>query len=500
MKELEANLVIIGGGGAGIAAALTAVERGITSVVVLEKRLATGGCSAMAGGFLFAAESPPQKRAGSGFLRGDAFKETMAFHHYDRVNARILRAFINKSGDTIRWLEENGIEYVWTEGVHKVHQLRDLSKPVGEFGAKLKILTEKCKKGGVQILLRTSVKKILRSPEWKITSVIATDKEGEEVRVNTKSVILTTGGFTGNPEQLRKYCPFYYDEDVYDTGWGAMLSNTGEGIQLAEEAGAGIYDYATLIREPIGVPRNSQPARRSTDSGTDASTTLSGLGRLAADPRSVWVNKRGKRFLDETHGYQDECTNAVLWQPGKIAYALYDDKMVERIMEPDPDPSPGLNITPEQHIDNLREAFQGAAKNGFLAKVSATWAGIAEWIGADPGVLELTIDEYNSFCDRGYDELFVKDKRYLITLRQPPYYAAKFAPMMIDIAGPAKINEHMEVLDNQDKPIPGLFAAGVIAGGWQGYDYHNFGSALSWALNSGRIAGESAIEYISNKT
>ena len=92
----NANLVIIGGGGAGIAAALTALERGATGIIVLEKRSSTGGNSALAGGFIFGAESPPQERAKRYISKDAAFKETMAFHHYDRVDARVLRAFIDK--------------------------------------------------------------------------------------------------------------------------------------------------------------------------------------------------------------------------------------------------------------------------------------------------------------------------------------------------------------------------------------------------------------------
>ena len=103
MPKLEANIVIIGGGGAGIVAALTAAEKGASDIMVLEKRLAPGGNSALAGGYLFAAESPPQKRANAKISRDAIFKETMAFHHYDRVNGRVIRAFIDKTGDTLTW-------------------------------------------------------------------------------------------------------------------------------------------------------------------------------------------------------------------------------------------------------------------------------------------------------------------------------------------------------------------------------------------------------------
>jgi fumarate reductase flavoprotein subunit len=129
--------------------------------------------------------------------------------------------------------------------------------------------------------------------------------------------------------------------------------------------------------------------------------------------------------------------------------------------------------------------------------VSNSLDDIATWIGADPAVLKATVEEYNGFCDKGRDGLFVKDKEHLIALRKPPYYAVKFRPLMVDTIGPVKINDLMQVLDTQGRPIPGFYAAGVITSGWQGNDYHLFGSALGFSLTSGRIAGENAAAYSS---
>ena len=445
----NANLVIIGGGGAGIAAALTALERGATGIIVLEKRSSTGGNSALAGGFIFGAESPPQERAKRYISKDAAFKETMAFHHYDRVDARVLRAFIDKTGDTIRWLENNGIEYEWFEGAHTVHVLKDLKHPAGGFGAKLKILTEKCREGGVQILLNTSGKKILCKPDGPVTGVLAVNKDGEEIQINTRSVIITTGGFTGSLELLKKYFPFYYDDNTY--GGGPMIPNMGDGIQLAEEAGAELNEYATLIREPIGAPKTGKERPVLKDPATGRPSALFKGGRLAADPRSLWVNSLRSRFLDENHGYENECSNAILSQPGKIAYALYDDAMVERITEPDPDAGPGLGNSPEQHVPDLREILQAEAENNALACISHTWDRIAAWMGADHNVLKATIEEYNTSCDQDYDSLFAKDKKYLFPLRQPPYYAVKFGPMMIDTVGPIRVNERIKKGNQKSK-------------------------------------------------
>ena len=112
--------------------------------------------------------------------------------------------------------------------------------------------------------------------------------------------------------------------------------------------------------------------------------------------------------------------------------------------------------------------------------------------------MKTTIDEYNTACDHGYDPIFAKDRRYLIPLRTPPYYAIKSNSDFLDTIGGIKINEHMEVLDKQNKSIAGLYAAGMVAGGWQGETYcvTLSGTASGFAVNSGRIAAENAVKFI----
>jgi fumarate reductase flavoprotein subunit len=124
---------------------------------------------------------------------------------------------------------------------------------------------------------------------------------------------------------------------------------------------------------------------------------------------------------------------------------------------------------------------------------------MADWIGAEPEVLKKTIDEYNSFVERGHDGLFAKDKQHLVPLATAPFYALKFRPLMVETVGPVEINEKMEVINPQGKAIPGFYAGGAIASGWQGNDYYLFGSALGWAVNSGRIAGENAVNFLAQR-
>jgi fumarate reductase flavoprotein subunit len=116
-------------------------------------------------------------------------------------------------------------------------------------------------------------------------------------------------------------------------------------------------------------------------------------------------------------------------------------------------------------------------------------------------ILKTTIDEYNADCDLGYDSLFLKDRRYLEALREPPYYAVKFHQTLLDTMGGIKTNHQMEILDHEDNPIPGLYGAGVCVGGYTSaaYCYMLSGTMFGFALNSGRIAAENAVKFSKGK-
>jgi fumarate reductase flavoprotein subunit len=452
-KNLESELVIIGGGGAGLAAAVTAAENGIRRIIVLEKRARPGGNTARATG-LFACESPAQKRQRIKADRDELFKRAMDWAHWSKINPRILRAFINKSGDTIRWLEEKGLEFD-VIAFFPNQNPRVEHVPKGRGAELIRVLVEQCQELGVQLLPRTAGKRILRSADGAVSGVLAMSKE--EFIITTRSVIITAGGFGGSKRLLKKYCPDYYD--------GMPLRGlplTGDGLIMAAEAGAAVEDPVTLLKEGPRIDLNTWPVR--------------GLER---EPQAVWVNKNGERFADEATGaHPFESVNAILRQPGKVSYTLLDA---------------AIRSNHEIVMPEVEQALQAETKKG-RCFISDSWEDIARWIEADPDTLKETIDNYNRYCNQGYDEVFAKDRRYLRSLHTAPFYALKCLPHFLDTLGGIRINEHMQVLDSNEKPIPGLFAAGVITSGWESETYCSdlSGSAFGYAINSGRIAGEEA--------
>jgi fumarate reductase flavoprotein subunit len=486
-KTLEADLVVIGGGGSGLAAAVTAAGQG-ASVIVLEKRGTTGGNSALATA-MFGAESPVQKRQGVKGSRDDLFTLAMDYAHW-RLDGRLVRAFIDKSADTIRWFEEKGVRF---EVVHHIGDYDTLHMPKGRCRAATDALARDCKELGIKVLLRTPAKRILTGRGGKVTGVVAETK-GEDFLIKAGSVFIGTGGFGGNKELLKKYNP-YYRENMRSTG---AIQHQGDGLLMALELGAATEGLGNLhwngpevhfplvaeIHDPeLGIQRKRF--------------------RSLSEPDTLWVNKNGERFTNEAlSNNRFQAINPVLMQPDSICYTIFDagllQMMVEEGLGNDTSRKKNTPLAKQFKLEGLEKRIEAQDGKGHV-KISDSWDVIARWMGANPQVLKATIDEYNVACDSGHDPLFAKDSEYLVPLRTAPYYAVKSFVGYVETIGGIKINERMEVIDTQGRPVPGLYAGGVDTGGWEPETYNVLlsGSAVGFAFNSGRIAGENIVKYIS---
>ncbi len=480
---MQADVVIIGAGGAGLPAAVTAFEKGARRVVLLEKRKTAGGNAVFASG-IYAIQSPIHRQNMIDINPDDVYKQVMAFHHHARANGRIVRDYINHSGATIEWLMERGIQFevgpemqmyfgqapTWHIAMNP--QTGDISR----FAQVFRKLQAEIKEKGGQFLFETECQTILKDASGKVCGVLARNAKGEEFEIACGAVIISTGGFIGNKEWLHKYFP------DFDDGFGGFyVSMMGEGITLAETAGVALENHATLVKEAPG----------SSDEMSERALTLA-----CREPYSMWVNKLGRRFTDETIGYSlQTCTNAIVSQPGKQAWALFDDSMLQDIL----DKGWKLPRYPGMGSEKkVREQLTVAAEKGLWACKSDNWADIANWLGATPDDLEASIAEYNDHCEHGYDKTFAKDRRFLRMFGAGPFYAVRFTCMIIETVGPVRVDETMQALDADFKPVPGLYAAGALTSGWQGNDYCGdflFGTALGYSMRSGLIAGSQAAAF-----
>jgi len=497
-KNLKAELVVLGGGGAGLAAALAAAENGCKSIYVLEKAGSATGSTGMAHD-IFGAESPVQKRLGIEASRDELFKTAMEWAHWTNINPRVVRAFIDKSGDTIGWLEQKGLSFEMIQYYpNQVPLVRHSVK--GHGHALMKTLRDNCQELGVTILTRTSGKKILRDAQGRISGVLAESKEGE-IAFSTGRVIVATGGYGNNKEMLKKYWPNYNENYTYD----GPPSNTGDGIIMANEIGAATAGMGSLnLHGPFVRPKSDSFWMKMDAAGEDGAPIRITSWFLAWEPEMLWVNKKGIRFIDEGYNLAFFAFgNAVALQPDGITYTLFDNTTL-RTIEKQGLIRPGaasranwLPVSAATPLPGLEREVQKQAGKGELV-ISESWDDIAAWMGADPLVLKATIDEYNASCDDKHDALFAKDRKYLLPLRTPPFYAVKGHLGLCDAYGGIKINEKMQALDAGDNPIPGLYAAGSTAGCWESesYCYRLTGHLVGFALNSGRIAGENAVKYL----
>ncbi len=472
--EKKADVVVIGGGGAGLPAAVAAAESGL-KVIVLEKRGKPGGNAAMAWG-IFASESPVQKQEMAGARNEQLFKQFMDWARW-KVDPHIIRNYIWKSGDTIRWLEEKGLDFQLIR-YYPGQEPAVWHIPEGRGAGLVNTLVNECNKLDVEILLNTAGRKLCLDAGGQVAGLYA-EREGEEISIDARTVIIASGGYGGNAALLKKFCLFH-DENIKCLG----LPHTGDGISLAMEAGAAPASLGTLLLEWPHVH------------GDKASL----LATLAREPVAIYVNKEGRRFIDEEKGlHAFECANAVLRQPQKRGYVILDDAMVQHIEFYGAVLGRGNDRAKKRRsIPGLKEQLNSMAKAGNPGLImSESIADVAHWIGAEPSVLAGTVAEYNDSCQHGYDQVFFKERRYLRPIKTPPYYAIKGDLVFLQTMGGIMVNQYMEVLGNKGIPIRGLYAAGADTGGWEPDTYWDrfSGTAFGFAVNSGRIAAENAARY-----
>jgi fumarate reductase flavoprotein subunit len=475
VATLDTGIAIVGGGGAGLAAAVAAAEMG-AEVTVLESRRSPGGNTALAGG-IFAAESHLQRRMRLDVRVDACFQEAMNYSH-NKINPRIVRAYLKKSGNTIKWLESMGLKIYGLPPYYPGQTMVTWHCPRTGVREVTNVLIKRCQALGVRLILSARATGLLLDKEGRLSGVMAKRKR-QPLQVNAGCVVIATGGFGGNTQLLKKHNPAYM-ENINLIG----LPHKGDGILMAAEIGAATDGLGTLHLTGPGFP---------------SSRVLTGL---AIEPITVWVNKKGERFTDEGTGKKSfEAVNAQMRQPDLISFTLFDAGVRQYLVDNGFTKGMGslYKASRVKASDWLKELETEAGKG--TLKIADSWDKLADWMGINPGVLKNTIKEYNAGCDSGYDPVYGKDRVYLRPLRTPPYYAMKCVPGMLGTLGGIKINERMEVIDTGDNPIPGLFAAGNDTGGWSAdtYNINLAGFTSGFAINSGRIAGENAAQYFSQK-
>ena len=486
MKQLSADVIVVAAGLSGLAASIAAAENG-ASVITFEKSSTTGGAANMGMGPL-GVGSRIQREHMISLTPGEAFRKHMYFTHY-KVDARMVRDYYFKSGDTIDWLMDMGVEFV---GVQRAFSAPEATRAYsdGEFTwhvvkpedggmpgprcatAMTKKMTERAKDLGVDFQFETPVKKIIME-NGAAVGVIAVDKNGEEIEARANAVIICTGGFGDNPEMIKEQTEFEYGNTIYNF---AIPGMKGEGIKMAWEAGAG--KEPCIMELMYQLPDNMNHF------------ILDGAFRQPC----LWVNRNGQRFMPEDQIANTTFTgNAIAAQPGKVAYAIFDSKLLKKYKKKGPDIV--SHVHPHDLFDHFDEQWERDLADGYEPIAQAdTIEELAEKAGIDVEGLVAQIEEYNEMCEAGFDEIFEKDRAYMQPIEKAPFYLCRENVGAYGSLGGVKINHKTQVLTQDAKVIPGLYCAGTDACNIFGdsYPFILSGNTMGFCLNSGRIAGENA--------
>ena len=481
MKTYKTDVVIIAGGPAGLAAAVTVGENNLKSII-LEKSNTTGGAANMGMGPL-GINTKIQKKNFNEISVEEALKEHMAYTHY-RVDADLVSAYFAKSADTIEWLQSLGVEFAGAFPYFKGslatwHIVKPESGVIGPRAASAmtKILTEKAVEYGTELMLNTAATKLIVE-EGKVCGAIATDEGGNEIEVRGKAVVVATGGFANNREMLKEELSLNLCEDFFPF---MIPGITGDGLRMMWNVGAA--KYRATIEAIYGMPNNLDWA------------VLDGVLRQP----NLAVNQFGKRFMNEGDSANTTFAgNAIALQPGKCAYFIMDGAILKNYKKNGP------AIVDLVHPAEMFMAFDQVAAMAVEQKYEAFFVAdtveeLAEKMNMDSNVLNDTIDTYNEMCENGEDTQFYKDRKFLKPITgKGKYYAGKFYLSAYGTVGGVRINKYGEVLNEEGYPIEGLYSAGSDANTIYG-DSYNFtlpGNTMGFAVNSGRMAGEGIVEYL----
>ena len=493
-STVDADVVVVGAGGAGMTAAITAAGEG-KSVVILESQSMVGGNSVRATGGMNAGKTVYQDENEFGESAGvektlktaaekyadnetiTALAKTVSEQwaayqanptgYFDSVELMELDTMIGGKGindpelvetlcansaDAIDWLDEHGITLhnVSSFGgasVKRIHRpVNAEGKTVSVGSYMIPLLQENCEKAGVKMMLDTTATEILTDANGAAVGVKATGASGEIVTVNAKAVVLASGGFGANLDMVVKYKPELK---------GFMTTNApgiqGQGIEMAEAIGAATVDMDQIQIHPT----------------VEANTAALITEGLRGDG-AILINEEGQRFIDEV-GTRDVVSAAEIAQTGSYSWLVVDQAMVD-----------------------ASSVIQGYIKKGYTV-TGATYEELGKAMGVDAAAFAETMEKWNGYVEAKNDPDFGRTS-FANPLNTAPYYAVKVTAGVHHTMGGLKINANTEVLNEKGEVIPGLFAAGEVTGGVHGANRLG-GNAVADFTVFGRIAGAAASDY-----
>lgn len=442
----EADFVVVGGGGAGMAAAIEASRLGLRTVV-LEKMPILGGSSLLSTGGMNVAGSEQQKKAGI-VDSPEAFVKDSLTVGKGKNDKALLEVLAENSNDALKWFEKLGGKLEIDTGVYggctaaRMHYTT--SGGIGRY--MVHMMKPALEKSGADVRVNSQVVRLERNADGRVTGVLVKGKNTGLYRINAKAVLLATGSYANNGKLVSKHHPEFFGMVT-----SAQPGSHGDGIYLGQEAGAQVNHLERVQVHP------------NIASGTSLMVTLA-----MRTNGGILVNNSGKRFYND-NAPRNELGAAMLRQPAQKVWLIYDDAVVEK----------------------RRKVHEGYVRLGIVVEGDSPES-LAKKIGIPETAFKETMTRYADFVKNGKDEDFGR-KELPLPLTKGKLYAIDVVPAIGGTLGGLRINTSTHVLDESGKPIPGLLAAGEVVGDWHGEDRYG-GNAVCGNIVFGRIAAEEALK------
>ena len=453
-KTSNYDVVVIGAGGAGFSAAITARNAG-ANVVLLEKMPAVGGNSLISGAEMNVAKNWVQPKLGINDDSPELHAQDTFKGGDGKGDMKVINVMTHQALDAAKWCRDYlGVRFeddnlFFFGGHSRKRALIPVGHTGTEFIAKFQAKADEL---GIPVITNMKAEELIKNKDGRVVGVKAT-MDGSEYTFNAKGgVVLATGGFGANPEMVKKYNP-KIDERFKTTD---APGSTGEALYMAERAGAELVNMGYIQTYPICDP-------------------LSGAIELIADARfdgAIMLNQEGKRFVEELQR-RDVLSEAILNQTGRYCWVLWNDKIGS------------ISNTVKAHA-NEYEAF---TKQGIMTTCDDLKC-IADFTKIPFDQLRKTVKRVSDMAGKGNDKDF-NHRAGLMDMQQGKYYVIKAVPSTHHTMGGVRINEKAEALTAEGKVIPGLWAAGEVTGVTHGTNRLG-GNAYTDIIVFGRIAGEAA--------
>ncbi len=463
-RTIDADVVIVGGGGAGLAAAVSAHEAGAKKVVVLEKLGYLGGSTNVSEGALNAVDPARQGKQGIEDSTAKFYEQTLKGGH-DKGDPELVKYLTENSLSSVEWLEAHGVKFKDEIGTATGALWQRSHYPATPSGntyiRALEAVIDKTN-GAIEVITDAEVNDLIKA-EGRIAGVKA-KHFGEKLTVSSDAVVITTGGFGANVKLRQEVNTGVWKHVVLDNKIGTTNINKaaqGQGMDLAKKYGAQLIGLDDIQLHPCGTP------------GTGLMENIRTSGR-----NRIFVNVEGDRFVNEGAA-RDVLANAIIKQP-KGTYWI----VVNKVRYPARD-----------WVDANGATIRDMVALGSVVEADSL-DDLAKKTGMDAGKLKASIDGYNKIVkDGAKDPLgFVANNKADTTLTEGPWYACQKVVTVHHTMGGIKINTKAEVIGTDGKVIPGLYAAGEVTGGIHGSNRLG-GNAIADVMLFGRTAGAEAAAF-----